>query len=101
MRTGKGHRAWRAQLLFTLAIVSATLILFLLFFGIALSASRGPPGGKEIPLVHPELLEVSIIPGCPPAMPELPCWDNERRFPRAFEVVYWLAGKKVTLMSIR
>lgn len=100
MRIGKRHRAWRAQFLFTLAIGSATLILFLLFFEIALSASRGPPFGKEIPLVHHELLEVGIIPGCPAAMPELACWDHERRFPRVFEVVYWFAGKKVILLSI-
>jgi hypothetical protein len=99
MRIGKRYRAWRAELLFILAIVSATLILFLLFFAIARSASRGPPGGRELPLVHHELLEVSIIPGCPPAMPKLPCWDHERQFPRVFEVAYWLAGKKVTLVS--
>ncbi len=85
MRIGKRHRAWGTQLLFTLAIGSATLMMFLLLFEIAPSASRGPSFGKEIPLVHHQFLEVGIVPGCPPAMPEVACWDKERRFPRAFK----------------
>jgi hypothetical protein len=40
MRIGKRHRAWGAQLLFTLAIGGATLMMFLLLFEIALSAPR-------------------------------------------------------------
>jgi len=100
MRIGKCHRAWGAQLLFTLAIGSATLMLFLLLLEIAHFASRRPPFGKGSSLVHHKLLEVGIVPGYPPAMPEIACWDHERRFPQAFKEASWFAGKKVTLVSI-
>jgi hypothetical protein len=88
-------------LLLAVALAGAALVIFLMPFEITGSSSRVPLLAQEISLMHHQPLKVGIVPGCPPAMPELACWDNEHRFARAFEVVYWSAGKNVTLVSIR
>jgi hypothetical protein len=96
-RRGRSAVQW---LLFALKLGLATLLVGVLLFGIAVYANVVPPFDERISLSPTRSLEVGVVPGCPPAMPEIACLHVEHLFPRAFRVVYWSADEKITLLSI-
>ena len=94
-RSRPGHR-----LLATLTLAAAALIISLVLFVAALYANVVPPFHRWIALSPSQTLEVGVVPGCPPAMPDIACLHAASAYPRAFRMVYWSAGEKFMLVSI-
>jgi hypothetical protein len=88
------------QLLATLTIGAAALIISAVLFGAALSASVVPSFRQWIPLPGGTTLEIGVVADCPAVMPEMACLHIEDQFPHAFRIVYWSAGEPSTLVSI-
>jgi hypothetical protein len=83
-----------------IALGFAALVGGGLLFAAAPSANSVPPFHQFLPLPRGDTLEIGVVPGCPPAMPEMACLHIARSFPPAFRVVYWSAGEKNALVSI-
>jgi hypothetical protein len=97
---GSSRRSPGQRLLVTLGLGLATFLASALLFGAAVYENVVPSFDERISLSSTRILEVGVVPGCPPAMPEIACLHIEQLFPRAFRVVYWSADEKVTLLSI-
>src|SRR5262249_30653656 len=67
------RRSTRQRLFATLGLGLATLLAGTLLFGIAVYANVVPPFDERISLSPTRSLEVGVVPGCPPAMPEIAC----------------------------
>jgi hypothetical protein len=96
------HR-YKRKTRITLAAIALGLAALLggaLLFAAASSANPVPPFHQFLALPHGHTLEIGVVPGCPPAMPEMACLHIARSFPPAFRVVYWSAGEKNMLVSI-
>jgi hypothetical protein len=98
LRAPRPRSGNRLRAILTLGL--AALLASALLCGTAIYTNVVPPFDLSIPLSHGQILEIGEFPDCPLAMLEMACLYIERRFPRAFRVIYWSAGTKHTLVSI-